>query len=47
MKKSVPKLGKVLKKLKEEGFKASRTHFNPVGIKTDAGIKEIKRVISL
>ncbi|MCD6404113.1 MAG: tRNA (guanine(10)-N(2))-dimethyltransferase [Nanoarchaeota archaeon] len=46
LKRSVPKLGKVLKKLREKGFKASRTHFNPMGIKTDANIEEVKKVIS-
>ncbi len=35
----------MLEKLKEHGFSASRTHFSPTGVKTDADIKEIKRLV--
>lgn len=41
---SIPKLEELILKLKENGFKASRTHFSPVGIRTDAGIEEIKNI---
>ncbi len=39
---SIPKLEKIIEKLKEKGFKASRTHFSPVGIRTDAEISDIR-----
>jgi len=35
----------VMSELKEEGFKASQTHFQPNSIKTDAGISEVEAVI--
>lgn len=35
----------MLEKLKEHGFNASRTHFSPTGVKTDANIGEIKRLV--
>ncbi|MFO7872644.1 MAG: tRNA (guanine(10)-N(2))-dimethyltransferase [Candidatus Undinarchaeales archaeon] len=41
---SIPKLERIVEKLKENGFKASRTHFSPVGIRTNAGIKDIKKI---
>jgi tRNA (guanine26-N2/guanine27-N2)-dimethyltransferase len=54
---SVPKLTRALgrssvgpealiQRLKARDFKAGRTHFNPNGIKTDAGIKEIKSALA-
>jgi tRNA (guanine26-N2/guanine27-N2)-dimethyltransferase len=36
----------MLDKLKEHGFCASRTHFSPTGVKTDADIGEIMRLVS-
>ncbi|HID71118.1 MAG TPA: hypothetical protein EYP29_00025, partial [Thermoplasmata archaeon] len=33
---SQPKISTLIQYLKERGFKASRTHFNPYGVKTDA-----------
>jgi len=42
--KSPPKLNKIMKKLKDNGYNVTRTHFNPTGFKTDAPEKEIKTV---
>ena len=42
---SAPKLDKVIDALKMEGFLAIKTHFNPIGIKSDAGIEKIKEII--
>jgi len=36
-----PKIEVLIKKLKKKGFKASRTHFCPTAIKTDAILREI------
>jgi len=36
-----PRIEEMLKILKKHGFDASRTHFSPMGFKTNAGIKEI------
>lgn len=37
-----PKISGVIGKLKKAGFAASRTHFLATGVRTDAGIKEIR-----
>ena len=42
---SAPKFDLILNKLQENGFKSIRTHYNPIGIKTDAGIEEIKNIL--
>ncbi|MGZ7117782.1 MAG: tRNA (guanine(10)-N(2))-dimethyltransferase [Methanobacterium sp.] len=42
---SAPKLKEVLDSLKENGYFASRTHFKPTGIKTDAPVDEIKKIV--
>lgn len=39
---NIPKIEKVLKVIKEKGFRASRTHFDFVSIKTDLNIKALK-----
>ncbi len=39
------KIDNLVEKLKNSGFKASRTSLCPTGIKTDAGIKEIVKII--
>ena len=45
---SAPRLDKVLESLKSEGFFASRTHFKPTGIKTDAPLNKInERILCL
>ncbi len=43
--KTIPKLDAVIDKLKKNGFRASRTHFNSNSIKTDASIKEVYKTI--
>ena len=43
---SAPKLANVLDLLKKEGFLAIKTHFNPIGIKTDAGIEDLKSIVN-
>ncbi len=45
LKVSAPKLDKILESLKEKGYIAVRTHFKPLGVKTDADINVIKDVI--
>lgn len=42
---SAPRLNDVLDALKENGYFASRTHFKPTGIKTDAPVDKIKEII--
>jgi tRNA (guanine26-N2/guanine27-N2)-dimethyltransferase len=37
---------KIIERLREGGFSASRTHFTPVGVKTDAPIDLVKSVLS-
>ena len=46
MKSSPPKLERVIEKLKNKGFVASATSFNPTGFRTDANIKEIMSLFS-
>lgn len=41
---NAPKLMDVLDTLKERGYFASRTHFKPTGIKTDAPVDKIKEI---
>jgi tRNA (guanine26-N2/guanine27-N2)-dimethyltransferase len=41
---SPPKLHLMIEKLTENGFKASRTHFDPKGLKTDAGADDLLRL---
>jgi tRNA (guanine26-N2/guanine27-N2)-dimethyltransferase len=41
---SAPRLNNVLDALKENGYFASRTHFKPTGIKTDAPVAKIKEI---
>jgi len=43
---AVPPMDTVLKRLADGGHRASRTHFSPVGIKTDAPYKEITKAIA-
>ena len=45
LKVSAPKFDLILSELENEGFKAIKTHFNPIGIKTDASIKDIKNIL--
>lgn len=41
---NAPRLDNVLKSLKENGYFASRTHFKPTGIKTDAPVEKLKEI---
>ena len=43
---SAPKLDLVFDSLEKEGFEAVKTHFNPLGIKTDAPIEKVKEIIN-
>ena len=46
LKLSAPKFDLILSELESNGFKASKTHFNPLGIKTDANIEDIKDILT-
>lgn len=41
----VPKMEDVVAGLRKRGFRAVRTHFSEKGLKTDAGIRELERVV--
>ncbi|RLG59471.1 MAG: tRNA (guanine(10)-N(2))-dimethyltransferase [Candidatus Hydrothermarchaeota archaeon] len=41
----VPKINNIIERLKSMGYNATRTHFSPTGIKTDAKIKTIKGLL--
>lgn len=43
LKTNPPKIERVMEKLRDGGFNASRTHFSPTGIRTDAEIGDIKK----
>ena len=43
---SAPKLDLVFDNLEKEGIGATKTHFNPLGIKSDASINKLKEVIT-
>ncbi len=47
IKKSPPKLEKILMNLKEKGFTSSVTAFNPTGFRTNASINEIIEIFDL
>ena len=42
---SAPKLDLIFDEIKKEGFVAIKTHYNPLGIKTDANIDEINKIL--
>lgn len=42
---SAPKLDLIFENLKNKGFCAFKTHFNPLGIKTNASIEDIKQIL--
>jgi len=44
LKKSPPKTKKIFEQLSKQGFEVSRTHFNPMGFKTNASIDNIKKL---
>ena len=42
---SAPKLDLIFDAIKNEGHIAIKTHYNPLGIKTDAGIETIQNIL--
>ena len=42
---SAPKLDLIFDGIKNEGYSAVKTHYNPLGIKTDASINDIAEII--
>jgi len=42
---SIPKLEDLIKTIEEKGYKASRTHFDFISIKTDMKIDELKKIL--
>ena len=42
---SAPKLDLIFDEMKNEGFIAIKTHYNPLGIKTDANIRDIQKIL--
>ncbi|XP_029988859.1 TRMT1-like protein isoform X2 [Sphaeramia orbicularis] len=43
---NMPKLNKFLQYLTEAGFRVSRTHFDPTGVRTDANLDQFKAVLT-
>ncbi|XP_047443845.1 TRMT1-like protein [Mugil cephalus] len=43
---NMPKLNKFLQYLTEDGFRVSRTHFDPTGVRTDATLVQFKSVLT-
>ncbi|XP_056620196.1 TRMT1-like protein isoform X2 [Triplophysa dalaica] len=43
---NMPKLNKFLQYLTEAGFRVSRTHFDPTGVRTDATLVQFKEVLT-
>ena len=42
---SAPKLDLIFDEMKNRGFIAIKTHYNPIGIKTDANIEDLKKIL--
>ena len=42
---SAPKLDLIFDEIKNQGFIAIKTHYNPLGIKTDASIEDLKKIL--
>ena len=42
---SAPKLDLIFNEMKSQGFIAIKTHYNPIGIKTDANIKDLEKIL--
>jgi len=42
----IPKFKMLQERLRERGFKAERTHFSNIGMKTDASLKDLIKIIS-
>jgi|Deesub1362A_J573_1020465.scaffolds.fasta_scaffold00051_108 tRNA (guanine26-N2/guanine27-N2)-dimethyltransferase len=45
LKRSAPPIDKIISKLRSKGYIASRTHFSPTSIKTDAPIEELNFIL--
>lgn len=45
LKVSAPKLDLIFDEIRKQGFNAVKTHYNPLGIKTDAKITDIKNIL--
>ncbi|XP_024134705.1 TRMT1-like protein [Oryzias melastigma] len=43
---NMPKLNKFLQYLSEAGFRVSRTHFDPTGVRTDATLQQFKSILT-
>ncbi|XP_028823721.1 TRMT1-like protein isoform X1 [Denticeps clupeoides] len=43
---NMPKLNKFLQSANEAGFRVSRTHFDPTGVRTDATLEQFKAVLT-
>ena len=43
---SAPKLDLIFEEIKSRGFIAIKTHYNPIGIKTDANITDLQKVLN-
>jgi tRNA (guanine26-N2/guanine27-N2)-dimethyltransferase len=41
------KVDQLVEALRESGWKASRTHFTGLGVKTDAGAREVEAILRL
>jgi tRNA (guanine26-N2/guanine27-N2)-dimethyltransferase len=39
------KVDELVMALRESGWKASRTHFTGLGVKTDAGVKDVEEIL--
>ena len=46
LKRPQPRMERLFQRLKDEGFLASRTHFDPYGIKTDAKYEDVVRMFA-
>ena len=42
---SAPKLDLIFDEIKKQGFYAVKTHYNPLGIKTNATIENLKEIL--
>lgn len=43
---NMPKIEALIARLREEGFRAARTHFSPTGVRTDAGYVALATIIA-
>lgn len=43
---SAPKIADIMDEIKKEGYTVVKTHFNPIGVKSDIGIVRLKEIIN-